>query len=119
MRRLKDFYHDLRAIEESGRKRYSAKVNTHEFRNVRSLWVLAVGAVAGLKQYSSEAKELTQSRETAAVVLREFSALVEADCLMDMILNCYDAIMDGSSILELCQHADQVKHRTLSMTISM
>ncbi|MBQ2784888.1 MAG: mannitol dehydrogenase [Oscillospiraceae bacterium] len=75
---------------------------------------IAVGAAAGLKRYLAEAEDKTLSPET---VLETVSGLNSDEPLARMIMENYERITAGCTILQLLQCADEQKHRNLQNVI--
>ena len=69
---------------------------------------IAVGAAAGLKRYLAEAEDKTLTPEG---VLETVSGLNRDEQLAKMILENYDRIIEGATIAQLLQCADEQKHR--------
>ena len=75
---------------------------------------LAVGAAAGVKRYIQESGDATLTAET---VLEQVCQLSLSDPLAELILDFYNQITEGSTILELLQTADRKKQKTLQNVI--
>ncbi len=75
---------------------------------------IAVGAAAGLKRYLAEAEDKTLTPEA---VLETVSGLSSDEQLAQMILDNYNRIVEGATILQLLQCADEQKHRNLQNVI--
>lgn len=74
---------------------------------------IAVGAAAGLRRLVAE-NDLEQSMENGKNLLLQTSGLEEDNSLVDMILNIYQMIVDGSSVSQLRCYAENQKaeHRS-------
>ncbi len=74
---------------------------------------IAVGAAAGLRRLVAE-NDLEQSMENGKDLLLQNSGLEEDNSLVDMILNIYQMLVDGSSVSQLRCYAENQKaeHRS-------
>ena len=77
---------------------------------------IAVGAAAGIHRYLKE-NEQPCSAEAAQKVLCEVSQLAADGELTQLILAMYRHILEGRSIMELCQLADSAKLASLQAVI--
>ena len=73
---------------------------------------IAVGAAAAIRRYLNE-NEKPQTAENAQKVLQEISGLQNEETLAMMILACYEKLLGGATIRELCTFADSVKAASL------
>ena len=70
---------------------------------------IAVGAAAGLRRYINEAEGMEQGMDAAKKVLAEVSELSADSELAKLILGMYELILEGRSVRELMQAADEAK----------
>ena len=70
---------------------------------------IAVGAAAGLRRYIAEAEGMEQGMDAAKKVLAEVSELSADSELAKLILGMYELILEGRSVRELMQAADEAK----------
>ena len=70
---------------------------------------IAVGAAAGLRRYINEAEGMEQGMDAAKEVLAEVSELSADSELAKLILGMYELILEGRSVRELMQAADEAK----------
>ena len=70
---------------------------------------IAVGAAAGLRRYINEADGMEQGMDAAKKVLAEVSELSADSELAKLILGMYELILEGRSVRELMQAADEAK----------
>lgn len=70
---------------------------------------IAVGAAAGLRRYINEAEGMEQGMDAAKKVLAEVSKLSADSELAKLILGMYELILEGRSVRELMQAADEAK----------
>ena len=78
---------------------------------------ISVGSAAAVCRFIRESDQPGQTRERAALVLREVSGLEETSELAQMILAYYEMIIGGADIPELLAAADEQKKRTLGSVI--
>lgn len=82
---------------------------TLALENGISPYYIAIGAAAAVHRYIKEAEGMEQCMASALAVLKDVSALKETSPLTAMILENYQAILDGKSFGELRRMADKKK----------